>query len=313
MIKYVSGNFMNRASDPVPFTRWLVVEKGYPVLASAAHPKALEERTAACIEAVRNGGRPRILYDSGAFSAWNSGTPMSLEKLIPIYDRVMEQLPEQVDAAFVSLDKIPGAPDRHPTEDEVVAAQEESLRNYELLFDRYGARILPVWRSGESVSILEKYLAIGATWVCFSMMQTLSEDQRVMAAAKMFRALNGRARVHGLAATGAKMMGLSEWYSVDSASWQFAASMGSILIDRGSRLIAVAVSQESPGRKTFGKAFDSMSSVEQQWLMETVAARGFDIDRLRTDYRQRWRWNVITWQEFEPPAHDPLKGGLFDE
>lgn len=313
MLKFVSGNYTSGA-DLVGgcFSEW-IVRRGYPILASCAYPKYLEERTQVCIDAARDGMRPKIMYDSGAFTAWKSGRPMTLDRVTKVYASLMERLPDEVDAWFITLDKIPGTPQHGATDDEVKRAEEETLQNTIELRKRFGDRILPVWRNTESVVVLEELLHLGASYICLSMIQTLREEHRVAEASRMIKQVAGRAKLHGLAATGCKMMGLNGWHSVDSASWQYAASMGSILYNDGKRLIAISVSNDSPNRKRFGKHYETLSKVMQEKISAQVEQHGFTISQLAEGYKYRGPYNVIIWQEFDPPEHKIRQEGLFDE
>jgi len=298
MLRFVSGNYDEA------FLQWCLGE-GYPILTTCAYKREMLKR----VETMSREEWPskHLMFDSGAFSAWKSGNEKQLDDLCQDYDHILAKLGSgHYVLYFITLDVIPGTPQRLPTQDEITAAVEQTRLNHEVLLKRFGDLVVPVFRSGDPEEELEEHCARSPV-IALSMLQTLNEKNRVRWAEKMIRQAGGRAKLHGLAATGGSMMGL-DWFSVDSSSWQQSASFGSILLPRGKTLAAINISDTSPALAQAGKHVANMPECE--YIEAMLEARGFSYEELSAEYRKRWEWNCIMYQEWEPTP-TIIQGGLF--
>lgn len=238
------------------------------------------------------GMRCNIMMDSGAFTAWSAGKPVTLAELIAYNDKILATYGARHNFVFIALDVIPGERGRFATQSEITAAVEQSKANFVVLQEHYkGQTIMPVYHSGEHVSLRNWYMD-RTDYICLSMDQGMSENNRLEWAKRV--AVDGY-RYHGLAATGNKMATQIGWYSIDSSSWVTVGSMGSILWPIGEQFRVLAVSENSPARHTAGQHIKTLTPIETELVRAYIVRLGFDPDTLATEYRERWRWNIHQW------------------
>ena len=246
------------------------------------------------------------MVDSGAFTAWNKGRPVELRDLIAAYRDVEHRYGAVHDFTFISLDVIPGERGRMPSAGELREGMDRSYENWHALRNEVQSPVLPVYHSSEPLWFRDRYLE-HTNWLCLSMLQDLTERQRVNWA---MEAQVPGTKMHGLAATGAAMMERVDWYSVDSAGWLMGAAMGKITWMVNGRMRPVDISQESPARKRKGAHVDNMTFVAQ--LEEEIKRLGWDPDELRSSYIARCKWNVDMWLNYTPPRRVTQTVGLFE-
>jgi hypothetical protein len=254
------------------------------------------------------GKRCDILIDSGAFTAWNKGTPVELDTLLNYHQRILDLYGDAHDFQFIALDVIPGERGRMATPTEIEDGMKESFDNFLRMAEHHGGAeyVLPVYHSGEPAHFRDAFLQ-HTNHICLSMNQNLSERERVAWA--MEAQVEG-ALLHGLAATGTRIMEYVDWYSVDSAGWLMTAAMGSVLWSNGRRFFPLAVSEDSPQRKEPNKHIANRDDAE--FVKDTIADKGYDWNVLATDYLERCRWNIDAWLAYQPRKNVKRTEGLFE-
>ncbi len=244
-------------------------------------------------ECDQRGIQARIMLDSGAFTAWNIGKPVKLEELIAYDLSLLARYPHH-HFVFIALDVIPGSRGRMATEQEIAAAVDESYANYYTMQQTLrGQTILPVYHSGESRAVRDRFLK-HTNYMCLSMNQNLSEVWRLKWAQE---AMVPGAYFHGLAATGNAMLSTVDWFSVDSSGWLMVAAMGSILWPVGPKLRPLSVSSTAPNLKQDNKHLFNMA--EGKFIVDFIRQRGYDEQELATLYQKRICWNIEMWND--PP------------
>lgn len=224
-----------------------------------------------------------ILLDSGAFTAWNKGVEMKLEDLLPTYYDFMVKYWEQCKEIYlINLDKIPGSPGVNPTDEEVEECVRISDLNYEILVKEFGDRVIPVFHQGESENRLREVSDMGE-YICVSPRNDLPEKYRVQWSSEVHAKLPEGKKTHGLATTGSKIMKTVPWYSVDSASWMFTASTGSVTTVLNGKLTNIGISEKSSNRFQRGTHFDNVLPKIQEMMQERMGANGYDVEELRTN------------------------------
>jgi hypothetical protein len=180
--------------------------------------------------ASRTGSYPRqIMLDSGAFTAWNRGKPVSLDQVREYYARFLQcsdGLFEQV--WLINLDVIT---DRTMTGDEKKAATERSDENFRALRSEFGDRVLPVFHQGEGKARLREVIEQADGYLCLSQTNKIPEDHRyrwTRLANYALRDLGSKARAHGLATTGNEMVREAGLFSGDSAAWVEHGKFGTV-------------------------------------------------------------------------------------
>lgn len=229
-----------------------------------------------------------LLLDSGAFTAWNAGTPAELGHVIDSYEGILEEI-DKVGASFkevwmINLDKIPGERGRTATTQEMLDAFKESDENFAVLNEKFNKRILPVFHQNEE-NIAPERLAIVADqskYICLSPRNDLGEKLRHSWSLKMHKLLNEQRpgiNTHGLATTGNNMIRDVPWFSVDSAAWVLHGGMAG-KVDfyykfdaRGEKPIYRNFFFALEGGKQYGgnHHYKTVTKGERAWMDERIA------------------------------------------
>lgn len=178
-----------------------------------------------------------VMLDSGAYTAWKSGTPATVDDVLRTYTAFIDAAGDLFDEIWmINLDCIPGTFGETPSAHEIAAAQKIGDENLRTLTERFGDRILPVYHQGESMQQLAACVDTAPDYLCLSPRQGLHESQRLPWCSRIHSILRARwphIRTHGLATTANRMMRDVPWYSVDSAAWRKHAAYGmvDILVD----------------------------------------------------------------------------------
>jgi hypothetical protein len=222
----------------------------------------------------------KLFLDSGAFSAWSMGVTVDLEK----YCRFIHEYSDCFYVASV-LD--------------VIGSAEGTYENQKKM-ERLGTRPIPCFHYGEDPAYCEyyvnnyEYMALGGFGVAANrgaIMQWLDE---VWEKYLTDGAGRPRIKVHGFAITAVPLMVRYPWWSVDSSSWVQISSVGNILHpDHG----IIAMSSNSPARKTEGHHFDNMSKLHQSKLAYEFAQLGYTLTELRDSYVARRAYCMWAYQE----------------
>lgn len=143
-----------------------------------------------------------VLLDSGAFGAWRSGHPRSLER----YIEVVRALAPIVDA-YASLD--------------VIGDWRATLANHEHMLAE-GLDPVPTYHFGEPDEALDAILALQPKYIGFGGLVGRSKKVRREwldpVWSRLVRTSNWPIRVHGWGVTDMELVPRYPWYSVDSSS-----------------------------------------------------------------------------------------------
>jgi hypothetical protein len=272
-------------------------------LLSLAYPRIADTCSETTI--IQSSGNCELMYDSGAFTAWNKGVEVDLDTLCTGYDTLIKQYGARCKKIWlINLDKIPGRKGVSATAQELVEAMEISQRNYALLVSRFGDCVLPVFHQDEPFSELR---SMTAPFICVSPRNDLPEGQRRKWAVEAHTHIPEGQWTHGLAATGKHMMTQVPWRSVDSATWIFVGSAGGIFTDN---LSVLSISKENTGAKTMDAHFDSLSPLDKRAMEESIKSKGFTVDELREAYQSRIVYNRIVQMQFTETAGAHKKRAL---
>lgn len=242
--------------------------------------------------AMRNPGHQELMLDSGAFTAWSKGDEVELGHLLSVYGDMLEMYsPHMKEIWLINLDKIPGSPGRTAGEAEIREAIEISDRNYKILVDAFGERVLPVFHQNEDEQRLQEIVDM-APYVCISPRNDMPERHRV-SWSQYVHGLQPGMKTHGLATTGSQMLTTVPWHSADSASWVFAGAMGNITILMDQKLASISMSDESPSRKEMGKHFDTMPEAMTDVIASRIESHGMTVDDMKTSHGHRMAFNML--------------------
>lgn len=165
--------------------------------------------TASVLDQMRGRTDVRFVLDSGAFTAWKAGKPISLDD----YCRFIEKLPIK--------------PWRYFTLD-VIGDPHASMANYESMLKR-GFNPVPIFTRGEDPSVLEDYYKTSDVVGIGGLVGTKGNKGFVNG---IMRHVKGR-RVHWLGFT--NMDFIKQWrpYMCDSSSWSSGARFASHMLYMG--------------------------------------------------------------------------------
>lgn len=243
-----------------------------------------------------------MMFDSGAFTAWNKGHKTTIDDLLPVYSDLQNKYEDKFKSVvYINLDTIPGSREKAPTEREIEEALIESDKNFEILERELGkGKILPVFHQGEPMDRL-KVVSQQSKFICLSARQGLSEQLRINFIQQSVGYLkdNGLENdLHGLATTGNTIIRATDWFSVDSASWAIAAAFGSILVPINGNIFPVAVSEHSPSRFDKDRHFRTFSKAHQEIIIEALEHYGLTPDLVATINDMRRAFNIIALRDW---------------
>lgn len=252
-----------------------------------------------------------VILDSGAFSVWSKGDVINLDE----YVEYCSEHPEI--SYYVALDVIPGKPNdiKSLSVSGIEAACEEGWRNYLKMLRKLPIeKTIPVFHQGDNPKWLEKYLSLGCPFIGISPANDRTTDQRIRWLETLRPVACGhdgspKAKYHGFAVTGHKVMCSWCWFSVDSATWVRLAGLGFIIVPKRTRgkwdyakaPWTIAVSERSPSQADRGKHLFSLSPMIKEEVIQYLKEEGIGLGEWRTrpanggkpdrSKGERW-WNV---------------------
>lgn len=237
------------------------------------------------------------IVDSGAFTVWNKGGSIDIEKYC---EKLVELLPNFDVAA--NLDIIPGkkgmpAKDITPrmTED----AASGGWANYIIITEYLKARgfdwrrIMPIYHQGESMEWLKRMVDYGCPYIGVSPSNDYATPQRQLWLDDVFDYLGSLPtlpKTHGYAVTSPVLMKQYPWFSVDSASWVQLGGYGGVNTPYG--VISMSDREEIMGKP---KAMDGCdwSPEMKEKMAKYFSDIGINMNDLRSDYKLRWHANAV--------------------
>jgi hypothetical protein len=174
---------------------------------------------------------PKIIADSGAFSAWKQGATIEVDD----YIRFIKQNEPLLDC-YVNLDVIPGEHgQREWRPEKIAAAAAASYDNLQRMKDA-GLCPIPVFHQDEPFECLERYLSDGEPCIALSPYTKAHRQDIIGWLDPCFAILapDGRplVKTHGLGVTGPLVLRRYPWTTVDSLTWAKSAGNGRIPIPR---------------------------------------------------------------------------------
>lgn len=178
--------------------------------------------------------RPKLMLDSGAFSAWKRGVEVNLNQYMGYIDRNHDHI-----HTYVNLDVIPGAPGRASTQAEVEEAAKASYRNHRRMC-KAGFSPMPVFHYGESFDWLHRLLDDGETYIGIGGMGNTTASTQVAFLDRVFTVITDTAGLptvytHGLGVASFDLLRRYPFTTADATSWMMTAAMGSMYVPVSSR------------------------------------------------------------------------------
>lgn len=221
-----------------------------------------------------------IFLDSGAFSAFTLGVTIDLPTYVEYIKKNHDIIRVEDGVSMASV--LDGIGDPLQT-----------YRN-QLHMEALGARPLPCFHAGEDERYLEHYVR-NYEYITLGGMVGSSTKQLCIWLDRMFERYltdgSGRPRckVHGFGITAIPIMERYPWYSVDSSSWIQSAAFGNVVTPTWGPL---SVSEKSPARHDAGQHAQTLTPIEQDYVLQMLESQGFTYERLSTVYESRAAYNL---------------------
>lgn len=244
----------------------------------------------------------QVFLDSGAFSAHTLGVTIDIEEYCRyiIENRDIIRHEDNVCMASV-LDGIG-----------------DDLKTYQnqIRMEQLGAPPLPCFHYGEDTRYLDFYVKRYPYITIGGLVGKANEDViRWLDTIWEKHLLDGsgraRLKVHAFGVTRIELMRRYPWHSVDSSSWIQYAVFGHIFFPEFGSLTA---SSKSPGRHQAGRHITTLPAIQQKYVLDRLAAYGFDPERLAESPYSRGAFNCLSFQELniQLNQHFEETGGVLD-
>ncbi len=191
---------------------------------------------------------------------------------------------------------------------DVINNAEESYKSLKYM-EKRGCTPLPVYHLGNDVKWLERYIKEGYKFICIGGItpNTFSAVKPILD--RIWRDIltdsDGMpiVKVHGLAATGYRVLKRYPWWSADSTSWRKLAAYGKILIPRrradgtfrfDREPWTIGASFISPTRKDRNRHLLSMSGRFKENMMAWINHIGLPLGAVDPKTEEMTEWGVIS-------------------
>lgn len=245
-----------------------------------------------------------LMLDSGAYSAWNKGSRIDLTS----YIKFAKENQDAFDV-IVNLDVIPGKPGQRYMDEDRERAAQQGWQNYMAMLESGipPEKLMHVFHQGEDTIWLSKLLATFPNFVGISPDNAVSTPVRQSWLDGLMPFLCDhegcpRFKFHGFGVTSVHLIVRYPWWSVDSTSWMAYGKYGMILLPKlhnggiyYDQMIRLFVSSKSPRKKDLDSAdqhIDLWPWERQKALATWVKEKGFDLERLKEDHRERDMFNM---------------------
>lgn len=229
----------------------------------------------------------KVFLDSGAFSAWTLGVTLSITEYVNYIRRNQDII--RVEDNNVMASVLDGIGDAQKT-----------FEN-QMEMERLGVRPLPCFHFGEDERYLEwyvqryDYITIGGM-VGKTPAQLEIWLDRIWDLYLTDGSGNPRIKVHGFGLTSVPLMARYPWYSCDSSSWIQATSFGAIVLPGHG---PIHISTQSPSRHQAGQHVCNLPLPMREYVLNMLAERGFNEERLSTVYESRAAYNLLAYMEIQ--------------
>lgn len=242
-----------------------------------------------------------FFLDSGAFSAFASGIPITVDE----YSVFLEKFHEQC-FCYANLDDIPK--DQSAESKKISAAK--TIQN-QMILEKRGFKPVPVFHSYEPWEYLEHYMD-HYDYICLGglVADWGIDDFLAEAWGNYLTNSDGTAKlnVHGFGLTTLRHMVSYPFYSVDSQTWLIHCKLGLVAYpprfpdgawDYRTRPTLVGVSLNSGMLKEESKHYQNMTPDRQEGIRQYVAQYGFKIEDLESHPLNRFLVNIEYWLNVE--------------
>lgn len=242
------------------------------------------------IEAKKNGWQGKLLIDSGAFSVHKSGKTVDLNEYIEFLNANHEYLDY-----YIQLDDIPGKWGQQKTIEQITESPKKSWNNYLYMISKLiePDKLLPVFHQGENFKYLEQMLEFKndtgehIKYICLSSNKELPTKERILFYKKCYEIIhkssNPDVKIHSLGTQSKIQCESFPFTSSDATSWILTAANGNIYTKYGTILISDMQNKDKN---------NILNNVAIDVFKKYIEEKGYTIEELSKDYKQRIKWNV---------------------
>lgn len=261
-------------------------ESGIPLLREAGVERALVAFSASSRSIDRVlGAFPDVLLDSGAWSAFNSGTPIDLNRYIAF-------IKERDLVTYAALD--------------VIGDYKATLKNADAMV-KAGLSPIVAFHFGSPYAVLERmvrkydYIALGGLVPIGNARTKLLQhlDSCFSIIGKEAKRTGRLVKVHGFGVQQRWALERYPFYSVDSTTWQNASRYGAVIDETGAQRTSVKVGGVAKARAKAGastgyavQAIVNMDDADKRLVYNARATR-----RIEAEVTKLWAARGITWED----------------
>lgn len=232
------------------------------------------------------------MLDSGAFSAWNSGGSIDLDRYIAFLKEHQHRL-----FSYATLDVLPEGRESARTVEATEQCAKASYRNHHKIKNA-GLTPIPIFHQGESFKWLELMLKEGEPYIGIATRKDLPMRQTLPWLDKVWKLLRDDkgapiVKTHGFGITAVSALWRYPWYTSDSTSWALGAGFGQIYVpimgrdgqaDYRSNPVSIIT---SGAERAVADHFDSFGPSVQHWVRSFVEGCGVSLSDVRNTAQGR--------------------------
>ena len=272
-------------------------EKDYNKLLSQLNDRGTIEEWAQALRQNRN-CKSKLFIDSGAFTAHTKGAEIDVDEYIQFLNNN-----EDIFTVYAQVDKIPGTFGIPYTKEQLLEAPKLSFENYLYMAPKLKNKdkLIPIFHQGEDFKWLKnmlEYTDENGKHIPYIGISTRNDCPRAFKyewLRNVFdiiaRSSNPNVKTHAFGMTSFPLLESFPFTSADSTAWIMVSVNGNIYTDIGTILISDK-SESNPSHYKY------MTPEKQAHIKIYVEERGFTIEELAEDYKQREMFNIEYMEEW---------------
>lgn len=236
----------------------------------------------------------KTFIDSGAFSAHTRGVEIDADDYIAFLNEHDDTV-----QLCAQLDKIPGEFGKPKTKEQLLEAPELSWQNYLYMVERLKSpkKLLPIFHQGEDFKHLKRMLEFEPKIEYIGIspandVPTPAKEKWINECFKIIKnSPNPNVKTHAFGMTSLWVLERYPFTSADSTSWIMTGANGGIMTKFGVLLV-------SDSQKKNPKHVSNLPKPVYEKVVEYVESKGFKLEDLGSDYKQRMCFNILYLKEW---------------
>lgn len=240
-----------------------------------------------------------FFLDSGAFSAYSRGAPVTVDA----YGEFLGRYSGQIEY-YANLDAIP---------DGSVQRAAEDTRSNQRAFEAKGLSPIPVFHKGEPFSFLEEYIE-QYPYLCLGGLVSDSDIDNEQFFNHVWKHFltnpdgTPKLKVHAFGMTSLKLLKQYPWYSADSSTWLIHSKLGQIAVptmkpdgsyDYNTKPWLLFTSEKSRAKEWYGYHIDSLDPTRLALVQQYLDSKQIKLDDLRGYPDWRFAANLEYWLDLQ--------------